>query len=149
MLIPVATVALCVCATSSAAAAAPFLAFAKEPEPLWNPRDAPKCFTSDESADAVDADVDACAPNARRASAVDIASVDATTGDRRGRFLRDPAGARDVTARERDRECPRLGAMDARDGSEPGRFSSRDEVAGARRRRRAKGAAMARRRKTS
>jgi hypothetical protein len=32
--------------------------------------------------------------------------------------------------------------MDARDGSEPGRFSSRDEVAGARRRRRAKGAAM-------
>jgi len=47
-----------------------------------------------------------------------------------------------VTARERDRECPRLGATDARDGSEPGRFSSRDEVAGARRRRRAKGAAM-------
>ena len=87
MLIPVATAALCVCVPSSGAAAAPFLAFASEPDVLWNPRDAPKRFTSEESVDAADVDVDACAPNARRASEVDIASVAATTGDRRGRYL--------------------------------------------------------------
>ena len=92
MLIPVATVALCVCARSSGAAAAPFLAFASEPDAPWNPRDAPKRFTSVDSADVADADVDACAPNARRASAVAIASVAATTGDRGGRFLRIPDG---------------------------------------------------------